>query len=125
MKLLRYFRGFDANIVEILDIMVSPNQRDFLDVYIVTNLMETNLRSVIVSGQPLEDTHFKYFTYQILRALRLVHSANVRTTVTCARRRGFGGAGERCGSDRRHACRCRRCCRLCMCVAGAGVCSAL
>jgi mitogen-activated protein kinase 1/3 len=77
MKLLRYFRGFEANIVEILDIMVSPCRRDFEDVYIVTNLMETSLRNVIVSGQPLEDTHYKYFLYQMLRALKLVHSANV------------------------------------------------
>ena len=60
MKLLRYFRGFEANIVEILDVMVSPNRRDFNDVYIVTNLMETSLRNVIMSGQPLEETHYKY-----------------------------------------------------------------
>jgi mitogen-activated protein kinase 1/3 len=52
--------------------------RDFEEVYLVTNLMETSLRNVIVSGQPLEETHFKYFLYQMLRALQLVHSANVR-----------------------------------------------
>lgn len=78
MKLLRYFRDFDANIVRVMDVSVYPDRRDFADVYIITNLMETNLRNVIASGQPLEDTHFKYFTYQILRALKFVHSANVR-----------------------------------------------
>ena len=46
--------------------------------YIVSNLMETSLRNVITSGQPLEETHHKYFMYQMLRALKLVHSANVR-----------------------------------------------
>ena len=77
MKLLRYFRDFDANIVGVLDVSVYPDARDFADVYIVTNLMETNLRNVIASGQPLEDTHFKYFTYQMLKAMKFVHSANV------------------------------------------------
>lgn len=77
MKLLRYFRDYNASIIRVVDVMVAPDARDFNDVYIVSELMETNLRNVIASGQPLEDTHFKYFTYQILVALRFVHSANV------------------------------------------------
>lgn len=79
MKLLRYFREFCDDVIGVVDVLTyPPDVRDFSEVYIVTELMETNLRNVISSGQPLEDTHFKYFTYQLLRALKFVHSANVR-----------------------------------------------
>jgi serine/threonine protein kinase len=47
------------------------------DVYIVTDLMETDLRQIVKSDQPLSDQHMQYFLYQILRALKYIHSANV------------------------------------------------
>lgn len=45
--------------------------------YIVTDLMETDLRQIIKSDQQLSDQHLQYFLYQILRALKYIHSANV------------------------------------------------
>ena len=45
--------------------------------YIVTDLMETDLRQIVKSEQPLTDQHIQYFIYQILRALKYIHSANV------------------------------------------------
>jgi hypothetical protein len=39
------------NIVWLLDCMVSPQRRDFQDVYIVTDLMETDLSRIIESPQ--------------------------------------------------------------------------
>ena len=50
---------------------------NFRDVYIVTNLMESDLDKIIGSNQSLTDQHYKYFLYQILRGLKYVHSANV------------------------------------------------
>eukprot|EP00752_Nemacystus_decipiens_P003339 g3089.t2 len=47
------------------------------DVYIVTNLMESDMDRIIASGQPLTDQHFQYFIYQVLRGLKFIHSANV------------------------------------------------
>lgn len=56
-----------------------PNQfsETLGDVYLVTELMETDLNRVIRSKQELTDEHIAYFTYQILRAFKFIHSANV------------------------------------------------
>lgn len=77
LKLLRHFNSHE-NIITIFDIMtVPPNTLDFVDIYIVTNLMESDLERIIRSRQTLTDQHFQYFLYQILRGLKYVHSANV------------------------------------------------
>eukprot|EP01041_Mallomonas_annulata_P007610 gene7610-15591_t len=77
IKLLRQFNSHE-NIVTILDIMTNPpNTVDFEDIYIVTNLFESDLERIIRSRQPLSDQHFQYFLYQILRGLKFIHSANV------------------------------------------------
>uniref|UniRef100_A0A914REG3 Protein kinase domain-containing protein n=1 Tax=Parascaris equorum TaxID=6256 RepID=A0A914REG3_PAREQ len=41
-----------------------------LDVYMVLDLMETDLHQIIHSRQNLMDQHFQYFLYQILRGLK-------------------------------------------------------
>jgi len=74
VKLLRSFRH--DNIISILD-MYPPEHPDFDDIYIVTDLMETDLHRVIYSKQVLNDEHHQYFSYQILRGLLYLHSANV------------------------------------------------
>eukprot|EP00286_Rhodomonas_abbreviata_P008327 CAMPEP_0181320504 /NCGR_PEP_ID=MMETSP1101-20121128/18160_1 /TAXON_ID=46948 /ORGANISM="Rhodomonas abbreviata, Strain Caron Lab Isolate" /LENGTH=362 /DNA_ID=CAMNT_0023428215 /DNA_START=174 /DNA_END=1262 /DNA_ORIENTATION=+ len=77
LKLLRHFRGHE-NVVCIKDIMESPKgQSKFKDIYIITDLMDTDLHRIIRSSQPLSDDHVRYFTYQILRGLKYLHSANV------------------------------------------------
>lgn len=65
IKLLRHFDGHE-NIIAIADIMtIPPDTTDFKDVYIVTNLMESDMDRIIASGQPLTDQHFQYFIYQV------------------------------------------------------------
>lgn len=77
IKLLRHFNAHE-NIVSILDIMTSPpGSVNIQDIYIVTNLMESDLERIIRSKQTLTDQHFQYFLYQILRGLKYIHSANV------------------------------------------------
>jgi len=77
IKLLRHF-GSHENIVQVKDIItVPPNTIDFADVYIVTNLMESDLDRIITSRQALTNQHHQYFLYQILRGLKYIHSANV------------------------------------------------
>jgi mitogen-activated protein kinase 1/3 len=39
--------------------------------------MDTDLHRVIYSRQKLSDDHIQYFVYQILRAMKYLHSANV------------------------------------------------
>lgn len=77
LKLLRHLNGHE-NIITIHDIMTYPHDTDqFDDIYIVTNLMESDLDRIIRSKQQLTDKHMKFFLYQILRGLKYIHSANV------------------------------------------------
>jgi len=77
IKLLRHFDGHD-NVIRIYDLFTFPHDKeDFSDIYIVTNLMESDLDRIIASEQQLSDQHFQYFLYQMLRGMKYVHSANV------------------------------------------------
>ncbi|KAG2211029.1 hypothetical protein INT46_010936 [Mucor plumbeus] len=74
IKLLKYFNH--ENIISILDIMKPKSIDDFTEVYLIQELMETDMHRVIRT-QDLSDDHCQYFTYQTLRALKAMHSANV------------------------------------------------
>jgi len=50
---------------------------DCQDIYIVTDLMDTDLGKIIKSNETLTEEHHSWFTYQILRALHYLHSAGV------------------------------------------------
>lgn len=39
--------------------------------------MEADLHQIIQSGQELTDAHYQYFTYQILKAVKYIHSCNI------------------------------------------------
>ncbi|XP_019170354.1 PREDICTED: mitogen-activated protein kinase homolog MMK2-like [Ipomoea nil] len=75
IKLLRHMDH--ENIVAIKDIIRPPKKEAFNDVYIVYELMDTDLHQIIRSDQPLTNDHCQYFMYQLLRGLKYVHSANV------------------------------------------------
>ena len=75
IKILKHFDH--ENIICLTDLIPPRNYVQFNDVYIVTDLMETDLRQIIKSDQQLSDQHMQYFLYQILRALKYIHSANV------------------------------------------------
>ena len=75
IKLLRYFKH--DNIVSLIDIQKPPKRTGFEDIYIITDLMETDLHRVIYSRQELTDDHIQYFIYQILRGVLYMHSANI------------------------------------------------
>lgn len=77
IKLLKHFRH--DNIVSLID-MMPPNVQfleDFNDVYLVTDLMETDLHRIIYSKQKLSMDHAQYFIYQVLRGLKYIHSCRV------------------------------------------------
>ncbi|TFK46764.1 Pkinase-domain-containing protein [Heliocybe sulcata] len=74
IKLLRHFHH--ENIIAILDILRPSSLDDFKEVYLVQELMETDLHRVIRT-QELSDDHCQYFIYQTLRALKALHSADV------------------------------------------------
>ncbi|RVX04191.1 Mitogen-activated protein kinase 4 [Vitis vinifera] len=67
-------------VIAIKDIIRPPKKETFNDVYIVYELMDTDLHQIICSNQSLTDDHcqdLQYFLYQLLRGLKYVHSANV------------------------------------------------
>ncbi|CAD6211770.1 unnamed protein product [Miscanthus lutarioriparius] len=64
-------------ILALKDVIRPPTRENFNDVYIVTELMDTDLHQIIRSNQPLTDDHCQYFLYQLLRGLKYVHSANI------------------------------------------------
>jgi serine/threonine protein kinase len=57
--------------------VMRPHSPNFNNVYMVTELMETDLACVIRSPQDLTDEHCQFFIYQVLRGLKYIHSANV------------------------------------------------
>ncbi|KAG8488927.1 hypothetical protein CXB51_016865 [Gossypium anomalum] len=75
--------SFNPKVIAIKDIIRPPLRENFNDVYIVYELMDTDLHQIIRSDQQLTDDHcrvvplLQYFLYQILRGLKYVHSANV------------------------------------------------
>ncbi|GAB2291035.1 Mitogen-activated protein kinase 11 [Dionaea muscipula] len=75
IKLLRHMDH--ENVIAIKDIIQPPQKENFNDVYIVYELMDTDLHQIIRSNQQLTDDHCRYFLYQLLRGLKYVHSANV------------------------------------------------
>ncbi|MBN3296673.1 MK07 kinase, partial [Amia calva] len=76
LKILKHFKH--DNIIAIKDIL-QPSQPHctFKSVYVVLDLMESDLHQIIHSRQPLTPEHARYFLYQLLRGLKYVHSANV------------------------------------------------
>ncbi|KAJ0985938.1 hypothetical protein J5N97_004294 [Dioscorea zingiberensis] len=75
IKLLRLLRHPD--IVEIKHIMLPPSRRDFKDIFVVFELMESDLHQVIKANDDLTGEHYRFFLYQLLRALKYIHTANV------------------------------------------------
>uniref|UniRef100_A0A2K5QFG7 mitogen-activated protein kinase n=2 Tax=Platyrrhini TaxID=9479 RepID=A0A2K5QFG7_CEBIM len=74
IKILLRFRH--ENIIGINDIIRAPTIEQMKDVYIVQDLMETDLYKLLKT-QHLSNDHICYFLYQILRGLKYIHSANV------------------------------------------------
>ena len=65
-----------CQIINIKKIIKCDSLEEFKDVYIVQELMETDLYKLLKTQQ-LSNDHICYFVYQILRAMKYIHSANV------------------------------------------------
>eukprot|EP01101_Sappina_pedata_P002083 TRINITY_DN1235_c1_g1_i1.p1 TRINITY_DN1235_c1_g1~~TRINITY_DN1235_c1_g1_i1.p1 ORF type:complete len:440 (-),score=222.87 TRINITY_DN1235_c1_g1_i1:126-1346(-) len=61
------------NIIRLLNVLKAENDRD---IYLVFEYMETDLHAVIRAGI-LEDIHKQYIMYQLLKAIKYMHTANV------------------------------------------------
>ena len=65
------------NVIGLKTILRPINPHIFEEIYVVFELMETDLSSIIKSPQPLYDEHVQFFLYQILRGLKYIHSCNI------------------------------------------------
>lgn len=75
---LPFLGHFDhENVISLVDVIKPEAKTGYNDIYIVTELMETDLHRVIYSRQDLSDEHIQYFMYQLLRGMLYIHSANV------------------------------------------------
>eukprot|EP01061_Rhynchopus_euleeides_P018239 TRINITY_DN3014_c0_g1_i1.p1 TRINITY_DN3014_c0_g1~~TRINITY_DN3014_c0_g1_i1.p1 ORF type:complete len:400 (+),score=107.37 TRINITY_DN3014_c0_g1_i1:57-1256(+) len=76
LRLLKHFAGHES-IVGLLDIL-KPQTEDYEDVYVVTDLMDCDLKYCLKNkSQDLGQDHYQYFLSQILNGVHAMHSANV------------------------------------------------
>ncbi|CAK9071762.1 unnamed protein product, partial [Durusdinium trenchii] len=75
LRILRHLRH--ENLIDVRNIFLSGSRHDFEDIYVISELMETDLASILKSQQSLTDDHCQFFLYQILRGMKYVHSAQV------------------------------------------------
>lgn len=77
LREIRILRNLShENIVSVMDVFTADGNQG-LDVYMVLDLMETDLHHIIHSRQSLTEQHFQYFLYQILRGLKYLHSVGI------------------------------------------------
>ncbi|KAJ6681132.1 MITOGEN-ACTIVATED PROTEIN KINASE [Salix koriyanagi] len=62
LKLLRHLRH--ENVIALKDVMMPTQRRSFNDVYLVYELMDTDLHQIIKSSQALSNDHCQYFLFQ-------------------------------------------------------------
>eukprot|EP00485_Elphidium_margaritaceum_P004011 CAMPEP_0202687718 /NCGR_PEP_ID=MMETSP1385-20130828/3363_1 /ASSEMBLY_ACC=CAM_ASM_000861 /TAXON_ID=933848 /ORGANISM="Elphidium margaritaceum" /LENGTH=775 /DNA_ID=CAMNT_0049342557 /DNA_START=47 /DNA_END=2374 /DNA_ORIENTATION=+ len=77
IKLMMHFRH--ENVMPLISV-IPPDEHereDFEEVYLIMPRMETTLSRVIRSKQTLSEKHKQYFTFQLLKGLRYIHSAGV------------------------------------------------
>ena len=99
------------NVIKLKDIMQPPgsSREHFRDVYLVYELMDTDLHQIIRSKQPLSDEHFQYFLYQVC-----ILVCSELQNVTCAapppqpRSCSHGGRCRSCAAS--STCTARTCC---------------
>lgn len=70
---LRAFRNH-PNIIKLDSIHKATNN---MDIYLSFEFMESDLHNVIKRGTILKDVHKRYIMYQLLNAIKYIHSGNV------------------------------------------------
>ncbi|XP_068432466.1 mitogen-activated protein kinase 15 isoform X1 [Clinocottus analis] len=66
--------GDHLNIVKLLNVIRAQNDKD---IYLIFEYMDTDLHAVIKKGTLLKDIHKRYVMYQLLKAIKYLHSGNV------------------------------------------------
>ncbi|CAM9475181.1 unnamed protein product, partial [Sphacelaria rigidula] len=64
------YLGVHPNIISLEDLFVSEYHDEL---YIVMELLDSDLHRIIQSPQPLGDAHHRYFMYQLLKGVKVRH----------------------------------------------------
>lgn len=76
LKFLRFLHKHE-NIISVRDVLV-PGERDkFNDVFVVFELLPTDLGRLLRSKTVLTEVHYKFLMFQLLRGVNFMHSARV------------------------------------------------
>ncbi|KAL9653660.1 hypothetical protein ABK040_009137 [Willaertia magna] len=76
VKLLGFLKH--SNIIHLRHVQLPfPDKDNYTEIYMYTDLMDTDLKTIIQSPQDLTNDHIQFFMYQILKAVNYIHSANV------------------------------------------------
>lgn len=75
MKILAHLSH--PNIISLKEVVLPRSFNEFDNVMLVTDLMETDLRNILKSGQTLSDRHIQFIMFQLLSAVNYMHSANI------------------------------------------------
>ncbi|KAF3631504.1 Mitogen-activated protein kinase -like protein NTF3 [Capsicum annuum] len=70
LKLLRHLRH--ENVIALKDVMMPIHRRSFKDVYLVYELMDTDLHQIVKSSQTLTNDHCQYFLFQLVLVLQML-----------------------------------------------------
>uniref|UniRef100_A0A6A7G2V8 Mitogen-activated protein kinase n=1 Tax=Hirondellea gigas TaxID=1518452 RepID=A0A6A7G2V8_9CRUS len=76
LRILRMIGQHDK-IVRIMDILPPKNFRNFDSLYIVFDFVDTDLDKLVRSNQYFSELHVQYILYQLLIALKYIHSAGI------------------------------------------------
>ena len=78
LRELLIMRALDhENIVGFKSVYLPGRRNSFSDLYIIAELLDTDLGSVLRSGQLLSSEQQKFVIYQIVRGVKYMHSAGV------------------------------------------------
>eukprot|EP00177_Eucheuma_denticulatum_P001844 GFKZ01003292.1.p1 GENE.GFKZ01003292.1~~GFKZ01003292.1.p1 ORF type:complete len:477 (-),score=58.39 GFKZ01003292.1:1091-2521(-) len=76
LKFLRFLHAHE-NIIAVRDVLIPGDRDKFNDVFVVFELMPTDLGRLIRSKTILTEQHIKFFMFQLLRGVNFLHSARV------------------------------------------------
>ena len=78
LREVRLLRSMNhENVLRIVDIDQPEDYARFDDLYIVLELMDTDMAKLLRSNLKLEESQRCYFTYQILKAMKYIHSGSI------------------------------------------------
>ena len=65
------------NVLKIKSLLLPLARESFDDIYMTSELVEGDLFTILRSPKSLEPDHIKFIIYQILRAVKYIHSAKI------------------------------------------------